>query len=54
MYLCMYEYYIYLYNVRKSAQPLGCTRHAARGSLDVAMLSGMGGYDNEWKQVKNL
>ena len=25
------------------AQPLGCTRHATRGSLEVTMLGGMGG-----------
>ena len=28
---------------QESAQPLGCARHTTRGSLDVAMLSGMGG-----------
>ena len=28
---------------RWCAQPLGCTRHATRGSLEVTMLGGMGG-----------
>ena len=31
------------YCERWCAQPLGCTRHATRGSLEVTMLGGMGG-----------
>ena len=46
---------------RWCAQPLGCTRHATRGSLEVTMLGGLGGqslglhrlWAQRWELVKD-